>query len=205
MMRRNGAREDGVGQATRMASPATRMTSPAIPDKLRFRIGEVAQICEVPSYVLRFWEREFPQLRPGKGQTGQRLYRRRDVAMALRIKALLYGEGYTIPGARQALRGDGRPDERMDDLPEMAESAATPMLPGMWPALTATGKEPAPLRWVKAELREILVLLDGRGRTEERGLRPAVGRGRRMADPLEGASATQGLFAHMDGGKDGGA
>ena len=96
------ARQDGVRQGqvrTRAAAEAE-----LIPDKLYFRIGEVARICAVPSYVLRFWEREFPQLRPGKGGTGQRLYRRRDVEMALRVRGLLYNEGYTIPGARQWLR-----------------------------------------------------------------------------------------------------
>lgn len=92
-----------------------------IPDKLYFRIGEVSRLCEVPAYVLRFWEGEFPQLKPNKGGTGQRLYRRRDVEMALRIKTLLYDEGYTIPGARQAFKtelrnpkdaaGDGTPEQ----------------------------------------------------------------------------------------------
>ena len=79
-----------------------------IPDKLYFRIGEVARLCEVPAYVLRFWESEFPQLKPNKGGTGQRLYRRRDVEMALRIKNLLYDEGYTIAGARQAFKAELR-------------------------------------------------------------------------------------------------
>src|SRR5258707_12103240 len=77
-----------------------------IPDKLYFRIGEVARLCEVPAYVLRFWESEFPQLKPNKGGTGQRLYRRRDVETALRVKTLLYDEGYTIPGARQAIKSE---------------------------------------------------------------------------------------------------
>jgi DNA-binding transcriptional MerR regulator len=85
-------------------SPPTR----EIPDKLYFRIGEVAKLCEVPAYVLRFWEGEFPQLKPNKGGTGQRLYRRRDVEMAMRIKALLYDEGYTIPGARAAFKAELR-------------------------------------------------------------------------------------------------
>jgi DNA-binding transcriptional MerR regulator len=75
-----------------------------IPDKLYFRIGEVARLCKVPAYVLRFWESEFPQLKPNKGGTGQRLYRRRDVEMAMRVKTLLKDEGYTIPGARQMLK-----------------------------------------------------------------------------------------------------
>ena len=81
---------------------------PQIPDKLYFRIGEVARLCDVPAYVLRFWESEFPQLKPNKGGTGQRLYRRRDVEMALRIKTLLYQEGYTIPGARAAFKAELR-------------------------------------------------------------------------------------------------
>ena len=83
-------------------------TTREIPDKLYFRIGEVAKLCDVPAYVLRFWESEFPQLKPNKGGTGQRLYRRRDVEMAIRIKGLLYDEGYTIPGARQAVKAELR-------------------------------------------------------------------------------------------------
>ncbi len=84
------------------------VTAGEIPDKLYFRIGEVAKLCEVPAYVLRFWEGEFPQLKPNKGGTGQRLFRRRDVEMALRIKTLLYDEGYTIAGARQAFKAELR-------------------------------------------------------------------------------------------------
>jgi DNA-binding transcriptional MerR regulator len=77
-----------------------------VPDKLYFRIGDVARLCDVPAYVLRFWETEFPQLKPNKGGTGQRLYRRKDVETALRIKSLLYDQGYTIPGARQVFKSD---------------------------------------------------------------------------------------------------
>jgi DNA-binding transcriptional MerR regulator len=80
--------------------------APVIPDKLYFRIGDVARLCEVPAYVLRFWETEFAQLKPNKGGTGQRLYRKRDVEIALRIKHLLYDQGYTIPGARQVLKSE---------------------------------------------------------------------------------------------------
>lgn len=82
-----------------------------IPDKLYFRIGDVAKLCEVPAYVLRFWESEFPQLKPNKGGTGQRLYRRRDVEMAMRIKTLLYDEGYTIAGAKQVFKVEQRHKE----------------------------------------------------------------------------------------------
>jgi DNA-binding transcriptional MerR regulator len=77
-----------------------------IPDKLYFRIGEVSRLCDVPAYVLRFWESEFPQLKPHKGGTGQRLYRRRDVEAVLHIKSLLYDEGYTISGARQVIKSE---------------------------------------------------------------------------------------------------
>jgi len=78
-------------------------TATEIPDRLYFRIGDVAKICAVEPYVLRFWETQFPALKPNKGGTGQRLYRRREVELALRIKQLVHHEGYTLAGARQAL------------------------------------------------------------------------------------------------------
>jgi DNA-binding transcriptional MerR regulator len=77
--------------------------TPTIPDRLYFKIGDVAKICDVETYVLRFWETQFPQLKPNKSGTGQRLYRRRDVEMALEIKRLVHQQGYTLVGARQAL------------------------------------------------------------------------------------------------------
>ena len=77
-----------------------------IPDKLYFRIGEVARLCSVAPYVLRFWESEFTQLKPNKSGTGQRLYRRREVEYALRLKQLLHEQGYTIAGARQVLKAE---------------------------------------------------------------------------------------------------
>ena len=77
--------------------------SPVIPDRLYFKIGDVARLCGVEPYVLRFWETQFPQLKPNKSGTGQRLYRRREVEMAVEIKRLVHGEGYTLSGARQAL------------------------------------------------------------------------------------------------------
>ena len=78
-------------------------TPVSIPDKLYFRIGDVATLCSLPAYVLRFWETEFPQLKPHKGGSGQRLYRKRDVEVVLEIKRLLYDEGFTIAGARKTL------------------------------------------------------------------------------------------------------
>lgn len=80
------------------------MPDPRIPDKQYFRIGEVARIAGVETYVLRFWETEFPTLRPKKSKSNQRTYSRRDVGLVLRIRDLLYEEGYTIPGARRQLR-----------------------------------------------------------------------------------------------------
>src|SRR5215813_3098457 len=84
-------------------------TEVVIPDKLYFRIGEVSSLCKLPAYVLRFWETEFPQLKPVKSNTGQRMYRQRDVENVLQIKKLLYDEGFTIAGARQQLKDEGKP------------------------------------------------------------------------------------------------
>src|SRR5271166_3268827 len=87
------------------------LQSPVIPDRLYFKIGDVARICDLETYVLRFWETQFPQLKPNKSGTGQRLYRRRDVEMVLEIKRLVHAEGYTLPGARQVLdQGRRRPE-----------------------------------------------------------------------------------------------
>jgi DNA-binding transcriptional MerR regulator len=83
-----------------------------IPDKLYFRIGEVARLCHLPAYVLRFWESEFPQLKPVKSSTGQRMYRRRDVSDVLKIRQLLYEEGFTIAGARQQLRTEAQTERK---------------------------------------------------------------------------------------------
>jgi DNA-binding transcriptional MerR regulator len=90
---------------------------PVIPDKLYFRIGEVAELCRLPAYVLRFWESEFPQLKPVKGSNGQRMYRQRDVENVLLIKKLLYDQGFTIAGARQHLKDAAKPKEKQSGLP----------------------------------------------------------------------------------------
>lgn len=82
--------------------------APEIPDKLFFKIGEVCELVGVQAHVLRYWETEFPMLQPQKNRSGQRTYRRKDVEMALRIKELLYDEGFTIAGAKRKLSGDGR-------------------------------------------------------------------------------------------------
>jgi DNA-binding transcriptional MerR regulator len=118
-----------------------------IPDKLYFRIGEVARLCCVAPYVLRFWETEFTQLKPNKSGTGQRLYRRRDVEMALRVKRLLYDEGYTIAGARQAIQAESR-----------SKRSGQPELP-LPQQQKAVQQNEARLHKVRKELREILGIL----------------------------------------------
>lgn len=103
--------------STKKARKAGAGPEPVIPDKLYFRIGEVSKLCKLPSYVLRFWESEFPQLKPLKSSTGQRMYRQRDVENVLRIKKLLYDEGFTIAGARQQLKAESKPAKLQTGLP----------------------------------------------------------------------------------------
>src|SRR5450631_1114945 len=104
-------------------SKASAASDPVIPDKLYFRIGEVSRLCRLPAYVLRFWETEFPQLKPVKSSTGQRMYRQRDVENVLHIKKLLYDQGFTIAGARQQLKAEAKPSHRQDGLPFPKRSA----------------------------------------------------------------------------------
>lgn len=107
--------------ALAMAAPkktrARKQTELIIPDKLYFRIGEVAKLLSLPAYVLRFWETEFPQLKPTKSNTGQRMYRRREVELAIRVKKLLYEEGFTIAGARERLKAENKPAKAQSGLP----------------------------------------------------------------------------------------
>jgi len=106
-----------MGADKKKARKANTTVGPVIPDKLYFRIGEVAKLCKLPAYVLRFWESEFPQLKPVKSSTGQRMYRQRDVESVLRIKRLLYEEGFTIAGARQQLKAEAKPARLQSGLP----------------------------------------------------------------------------------------
>ena len=127
-------------------SPRTRAnakstaTDVLIPEKLYFRIGEVSRLCNLPAYVLRFWETEFPQLKPVKSSTGQRMYRRRDVENVVRIKQLLYEEGYTIAGARQHIRDEGKGEKKQVALP-------------------FPGGSPTDLHHIRQGLQEILTIL----------------------------------------------
>lgn len=122
---------------------ALRTSEVIVPDKLYFRIGEVSELCHLPAYVLRFWETEFPQLKPVKSNTGQRMYRRKDVEAVLRIKKLLYEEGFTIAGARQQLRSDLKTEKNQAPLPFPIQSVSD-------------------LRRIRHGLQEILGMLSAR-------------------------------------------
>ena len=128
---------------TRAVAKSARTTDVVIPEKLYFRIGEVARLCRLPAYVLRFWETEFPQLKPVKSSTGQRMYRHKDVESVLRIKKLLYEEGFTIAGARQHLRAEIKGDRKQSPLRFQARSTSE-------------------LKHIRQGLREILTMLSAR-------------------------------------------
>jgi DNA-binding transcriptional MerR regulator len=85
-------------------------SNPQKPSKLFYRIGEVSRLTGLEPYVLRYWETEFPQLKPDKGRSGQRLYKKKDVDNIFHIKQLLYKDGYTIAGARRKLNGKAGQD-----------------------------------------------------------------------------------------------
>lgn len=116
-----------------------------IPDKLFFRIGEVSKLCSLPAYVLRFWETEFPQLKPTKSNTGQRVYRRKDVENIVHVKKLLYEDGFTISGARQFLKTESKRDRVQAPLP-----------------FAAPASDRSDLREIKKGLRDVLGILSAK-------------------------------------------
>ena len=120
-----------------------------IPNKLYFRIGEVAQIAGVEPYVLRFWETEFAQLKAKKSGTGQRLYRRKEVEMILEVKRLLKEKRFTIEGAKLYLEQN----KKMGGAKAKASKKALPLQAEMF------GSAAIPLEKVRSELVEILALL----------------------------------------------
>jgi DNA-binding transcriptional MerR regulator len=89
-----------------MLEPGNNDELPPIPGKRYFTIGEVSDLCAVKPHVLRYWEQEFPQLKPVKRRGNRRYYQRQDVLIIRQIRSLLYEEGFTIGGARQRLMGD---------------------------------------------------------------------------------------------------
>ena len=145
----------------------------AIPEKLFFKIGEVCELAGVQAHVLRYWESEFPMLAPQKNRAGQRVYRKRDVEMALRIKELLYEDQYTIAGAKKRLnneiRGGGKLKVVGVDEEGHVESAPVEYADGLFPTETPTytssvaprtAEERQGLKKLAAELRELLSLLE---------------------------------------------
>ncbi len=112
------------------------------PDKLFYRIGEVADIVGIQSHVLRYWETEFPQLRPQKNRSGHRIYEKRDIELIRKIKSLLYDHGYTIPGAQKELQ---RILRERQELEERHQEEATLVIL---------------INDLKTELQSILDLLD---------------------------------------------
>jgi DNA-binding transcriptional MerR regulator len=140
---------------------ARNQTEVVIPEKIYFRIGEVSELAGLPAYVLRFWETEFAQLKPTKSSTGQRMYRRKDVEYVMRIRKLLYEDGFTIAGAREKLK-EGSRTHRATVQPITAPAPRAirhepPMLPLIAAMESATQKEE--LRRVRQQLRDVLELL----------------------------------------------
>jgi DNA-binding transcriptional MerR regulator len=146
----------------------------AIPEKLFFKIGEVCELAGVQAHVLRYWESEFPMLAPQKNRAGQRVYRKRDVEIALRIKELLYEDQYTIAGAKKRLANDLRAGGKFrvitgDDAGKSEESssptaqpqAGTNAFAANSSSSTRTSEDRKALRQVASELRELLSLLEG--------------------------------------------
>ena len=142
------------------------MSQPAvvIPEKLFFKIGEVCELAGVQAHVLRYWESEFPMLAPQKNRAGQRVYRRRDVEMALRIKELLYEDQYTIAGAKKRLAhelrgGRVRSNDGGGHEESLNHDSDAPRMTATAPAHKSVEEREA-LKKVAAELREILALLE---------------------------------------------
>ena len=155
----------------------------AIPEKLFFKIGEVCELAGVQAHVLRYWESEFPMLAPQKNRAGQRVYRKRDVEMALRIKELLYDDQYTIAGAKKRLtnelRGGGKlkvvgsEDDGQGSLLAEAtapsassetearhEAVQPPQIADGNTVARRSAEERQGLKQIASELRELLALLE---------------------------------------------
>jgi DNA-binding transcriptional MerR regulator len=154
---------DGVNPAlaAKREGAGTIASAEEIPDKLYFRIGDVAKLAGIKPYVLRFWETEFPALGPKKSGTGHRLYRRKDVQLVFDIKALLYEKRFTIEGARKFLETRAKTEPSPAPGGKRAKSAAKKEQPRSLPAGQA-GLFDVPsgaIESVRKELQEILQLL----------------------------------------------
>ena|SRR5262245_54530389 len=136
-----------------------------IPNKLFFKIGEVCEITDTQPYVLRYWESEFAALAPAKNSSGQRIYRRKDIETVLRIKQLLYEEGFTIAGAKKRLEvelgGRGNTPQAMASLPETEVATVED---GDGDVVEQVKAMREVLLEVRNELRGMLTLLEKGGR-----------------------------------------
>jgi DNA-binding transcriptional MerR regulator len=130
-----------------------------IPNKLFFKIGEVCELTDTQPYVLRYWESEFPALAPAKNSSGQRIYRRRDIETVLRIKQLLYDEGFTIAGAKKRLEAEIAARGPTPQSLAAAEGDSVEASPA------GDQKGRAALSQVREQLREILTLLERNDRS----------------------------------------
>jgi DNA-binding transcriptional MerR regulator len=128
------------------------LIDPEIPNKLYFRIGEVAKLAGIKPYVLRFWESEFNGLGPKKSGTGHRLYRRKDVELVLEIKRLLYEKRFTIEGARKIL--ESKPKRSSESSTKPGASAGTRRQQGELFAGTSTFYQE-----LRKELADLLTIL----------------------------------------------
>ena len=122
-----------------MLEPSHNDELPVIPGKRYFTIGEVSDLCLVKPHVLRYWEQEFPQLKPVKRRGNRRYYQRQDVLLIRQIRSLLYDQGFTIGGARQQLDTDEQPQAQTDSSDKIEYKAV--------------------LRQMIAELEEVLAVL----------------------------------------------
>jgi DNA-binding transcriptional MerR regulator len=152
--------KDAADHAATLGEAAT---ATEIPDKLYFRIGDVAKLAGIKPYVLRFWETEFPALGPRKSGTGHRLYRRKDVEMVLEIKRMLYEQRFTIEGARKFLEArpktegsgaSGKPTKRRSAKPPLVAPAK-----GQADLFGGSSEKSEMFDAVRKELREIVNLL----------------------------------------------
>jgi DNA-binding transcriptional MerR regulator len=139
----------------------------AIPEKLFFKIGEVCDLAGVQAHVLRYWESEFPMLAPQKNRAGQRVYRKRDVEIALRIKELLYDDQYTIAGAKKRLSNELRAGGKLrvlsSDAPGSQEGSTDSAT-----SRSSSESDRKALKEVATELRELLALLEQQPKTPKR-------------------------------------
>ena len=134
-----------------MLEPGNNDELPPIPGKRYFTIGEVSELCGVKPLFLRYWEQEFPQLKPVKRRGNRRYYQRQDVLIIRQIRSLLYEQGFTIGGARQRLR----------ELPKAAAIARAPAPQPTAPVPILKGKfTKTELKQMRSELEAALKLLD---------------------------------------------